>query len=260
MKARMLIEAIVVAVLAVAAGYAQAQSGSEVDVQEKLGETVALDVPLTDENGNEIALRSLVDKPTILIFNYFRCPGICPILFSSMVNAVNRMDLEPGEDYRLVAVSFDPADTPEMARQKKANYLNMMRRPFPPDAWRFLTGSAADTRAVADSAGFRFRRQSEDMFMHPGVIMVLTPDGILSRYIYGTSYLPAEVMMAIQEARAGQVRPTISKVLSFCYSYDPEGRRYVFRVTRFFGALILALAVLFTVFILFRKKTKQAQP
>jgi len=240
-------------------GNAQMKSGSDVDVDEKLGQTVALDVPLVDENGSEITLRALVDRPTILIFNYFRCPGICPILLSSVVNVVNEMSLEPGRDYRVVAVSFDPTDTAEMARQKKANYLNMMRRPFPPDAWRFLTGSARNTKAVADSAGFNYRKQSEDMFMHPGVIMVLTHQGILSRYIYGSSYQPAEVVMAIQEAEAGQVRPTISKVLSFCYSYDPEGRRYVFSVTRFFGAAVLALVAVFLVFVVFRKKKKEVQ-
>jgi len=256
MKARMVVGLVLFALLAVTG---LAQTGSEVDVDEKLGETVALDVPLVDENGNDITLRALVDKPTILIFNYFRCPGICPILLSSMVNVVNEMDLEPGRDYRLVAVSFDPTDTPEMARQKKANYLNMMRRPFSPDAWRFLTGSAENTRAVADSAGFHYRKQSEDMFMHPGVIMLLTSDGILSRYIYGTSYQPAEVVMAIQEAAAGQVRPTISKVLSFCYSYDPEGRRYVFSITRFFGAAILALVAVFLVFVIFRKRKNATQ-
>jgi protein SCO1/2 len=235
-------------------GLAQVKTGSEIDVDEKLGQTVALDVPLVDENGSEITLRALVDRPTILIFNYFRCPGICPILLSSVVNVVNEMSLEPGRDYRIVAVSFDPTDTPEMARQKKANYLNMMRRPFPPDAWRFLTGTAGNTKAVADSAGFNYRKQSEDMFMHPGVVMGLTPQGVLSRYIYGTSYQPAEVAMAIQEAAAGQVRPTISKVLSFCYSYDPESRRYVFSITRFFGAAVLFSVAVFLVFVVFRKK------
>ena len=97
------------------------------------------------------------------------------------------------------------------------------------------------------------------MFIHPGVIMVLTSKGILSRYIYGTSYQPVEVAMAIKEAEAGQVRPTISKVLSFCYSYDPEGRRYVFSITRFFGAAILILVALFLVFVIFRKKKKKVQ-
>ncbi|MBN2319462.1 MAG: SCO family protein [Acidobacteria bacterium] len=258
MKARIFILAVFIAVSSMT-GFSQMKSGSEVDVDEKLGETIAMDIPLKDENGNDITLGSLVDRPTILIFNYFRCPGICPILLSSVVNVVNEMSLEPGKDYRLVAVSFDPTDTPEMARQKKANYLNMMRRPFPPDAWHFLTGSGENTRVVADSAGFGYRKQSEDMYMHPGVIILLTPEGIISRYIDGTSYQPAEVTMAIQEAAAGQVRPTISKVLSFCYSYDPEGRRYVFSITRFFGAAILAVVVVFMVFVVLRKKNNRPE-
>ena len=240
-------------------GRAQMQSGSDVGVDEKLGKTVALDVPLVDENGNEITLRALVDKPTILIFNYFRCPGICPIIFSSMVGVVNEMSLEPGKDYRLVAVSFDPTDTAGMARQKKANYLNMMRRPFPPDAWRFLTGSAENTKKITDSTGYKYIKQSEDMFMHPGAIIVLTPEGMISRYIYGTSYQPAEVVMAIREAGAGEVRPTISKVFSFCYSYDPESRSYVFSITRFLGAAILVLVAIFLIFVVFRRKKKEAQ-
>jgi len=258
MAARLCVMIVALALFSTA-GYTQVTSGSEVDVDEKLGQTVALDVPLVDENGNATTLRAFVDKPTILIFNYFRCPGICPILLSSVVSVVNEMSLEPGSDYRLIAVSFDPTDTPEMARQKKANYLNMMRRPFPPDAWHFLTGSAANTRAVADSAGFNYRKQGEDMFMHPGVVMVLTPEGVLSRYIYGTTYLPAEVAMAIQEARAGEVRPTISKVLSFCYSYDPEGRQYVFSITRFFGAVILAFVAVFLIFVVLRKNKRKVQ-
>lgn len=253
-----MIAAAVLIVLTSLPGLAQTKSGSGVDVEEKLGEEVALDVPLKDENGNETTLRALVDKPTILIFNYFRCPGICPIILSSVVKVVNEMDLEPGKDYRLIAVSFDPTDTPEMALKKKANYLNMMRRPFPPDAWYFLTGTAENTKAVADSTGYVYQKQ-DDMYAHPGVIMVLTSKGVLSRYIYGTTYLPAEVAMAIREAAAGEVRPTISKVLSFCYSYDPEGRRYVFSITRLFGAAILALVAVFLIFVIFRKKKKKAQ-
>ena len=123
------------------AGSAQTKSSLDVSIDEKLGQQVAMDVVLKDENGNDITLRRLIDKPTILIFNYFRCAGICPVLLSNLVGIVNQMKLEPGKDYRLVAVSFDPTDTPEMAREKKANYLNQMRRSFPPDAWHFLTGT-----------------------------------------------------------------------------------------------------------------------
>ena len=240
------------------AGHGQMKSRSEVGIDEKLGAKVAMDLSLQDEQGDPVTLRALIDKPTILIFNYFRCPGICPAVFSSMAAVVNEMSLEPGTDYRLVAVSFDPADTPEMARSKKANYLNLMRRQFPPDAWRFLTGKGENTKAIADSTGYAYRKQGENMYMHPGAVIVLTPEGVISRYIYGTSYLPAEVAMAIREAAAGEVRPTISKVLSFCYSYDPEGRRYVFSVTRLVGAVILALVAVFLVWVLFKKKRQGA--
>jgi protein SCO1/2 len=219
-----------------------------------------MDTLLKDENGNDVTLRQLVDKPTILIFNYLRCPGICPVLISGMVEVINQMPLEPGKDFRLIAVSFDPTDTPDKAREKKANYLNQMRRPFPPDAWHFLTGNALNTKTVADSAGFNYRQQG-DMYVHPGAIIVLTPQGIISRYLYGTSFLPADVAMAVQEAARGQVRPTISKMLSFCYTYDPEGRRYVFSVTRLFGVLILALVVVYAVFVLLKRaKTPNTKP
>jgi protein SCO1 len=235
------------------AGNAQMRTPSNVGIDEKLGSQVALDAVLKDENGKDVTLRQYVDKPTILIFNYFRCPGICPVLINSVVDVVNRMQFEPGKEYRIVAVSFDHTDTPEMARQKKANYLNQMQRPFSPDNWHFLTGTAENVKAVADSAGFQYRQQGE-MYIHPGAIMVLTPKGILSRYLYGTSFLPADVEIAVKEAAGGGVLPSISKVLAFCYVSDPQGRGRVFSVTRFVGAATLVIAGIFVIFVLRGRK------
>jgi protein SCO1/2 len=234
---------------AAAAASSQMKASTEIGIDEKLGSQVALDTILKDENGNDVTLRQYVDKPTILVFNYFRCPGICPLILSSLVDVVNRMQLDPGKDYRLIAVSFDSADTPAMAREKKANYLNQMRRPFSPDSWHFLTGTEENTKVVADSTGYKYRKQG-DMYIHPGAIMVLSPKGIISRYLYGNSFLPADVEMAIQEAAGGQVLPSISRVLSFCYTRDPQGRGYVFSITRFAGAVTLLMAVILVVFIL----------
>jgi protein SCO1/2 len=236
-------------------GVPQMNTSSEVGIDEKLGKQVAMDVVLKDENANDVTLAQLINKPTILIFNYYRCPGICPVIFNSMVQVVNQIQMEPGRDFVLISVSFDPIDTPEQARQKKANYLNMLKRQFPPNAWYFLTGSAANTKAVADSAGFNYRKQ-EDMYAHPGAIIVLTPKGIISRYLYGTTFLTADVAMAIQEAAGGKVRPTISKVLSFCYAYDPENRAYIFSATRLMGSIILVLAIVFVIFVV-RGKTRK---
>jgi protein SCO1/2 len=236
-------------------GKPQMKPAADIGIDEKLGMQVAMDIVLKDENGNDITLRQLVDKPTILMFVYFRCPGICPVLINSMVEVVNRIQMEPGKDFRLIAVSFDPTDTAELARQKKANYLNQLRRQFPPEAWHFLTGSAENTKAVADSAGFNYRKQ-DDMYVHPGAIIALTPKGIISRYLYGTSFLTADVELAIKEASGGKVRPTISKVLSFCYTYDPEGRKYAFSVTRAAGAAILICAAVFLIFVVKGRKKK----
>jgi protein SCO1/2 len=236
----------------------QAQNSADVGIDEKPGVQVSLDTMLRNETGGDVTLRQLVDKPTILMFNYFRCPSVCPVLINNMVEVVNQIQLEPGKDFRLIAISFDPTDTPELARQKKANYLNRLTRPFPPAAWHFLTGDAANVKAVADSAGFKYRKEG-DMYAHPGAIMILTPKGIMSRYLYGTSFLTADVALAVQEAAGGKVRPTISRILSFCYSYDPDGRRYVFSLTRTAGAVVLIFAVVFLIFAL-RGRSKKSTP
>jgi protein SCO1/2 len=235
--------------------YGQMKAPVSIGIDEKLGASVNLDAVLKDESGKQVTLRQYVDKPTILMFNYFRCPGICPVLISNMVEVVNRMKLEPGKDYRLVAVSFDPTDTPQIAGEKKANYLNQMRRPFSPDGWHFLTGNGENTKAVADSTGFKYQLRG-DMYVHPGAIILLTPKGIVSRYIYGTSFVPADVEMAVREAAGGAVRPTVSKALAFCFTYDPQGRKYVFSITRLVGTATLVLAGIFIVFVI-RGKTKK---
>jgi protein SCO1/2 len=221
----------------------------EAGIEEKLGAQAALDITLKDEQGNDVTLRQLVDKPTILTLNYFRCTGICTPLLNGIADVFNRIGIVPGKDFQAITVSFDPQDTPEIARQKKINYLKLMNRPVAPAAWRFLTGDAPDTRHLADSVGFRFRAQG-DQFVHPGVVIVLTPKGIVSRYLYGISYLPADIEMAIREAEAGQVRPTISRILDFCYSFDPQSRRSVLNITRLAGAGILVLAGAYVVILL----------
>ncbi len=248
------IAAFILLLLFASAGNAQMRAPSDIGIDEKLGARVALDIPLKDEDGNQVTLRQYVDKPTILMFNYLRCPGVCPVLINSAVDAVNRMNLEPGKDYRLVAVSFDHTDTPQLAREKKANYLNQMRRPFSPDNWHFLTGTLENIKAVADSAGFRYQQQG-DMFVHPGAIILLTPKGIVSRYLYGSTFLPADIEMAVKEAAGGEVLPSISRVLSFCYVTDPKGRGRVFSITRFAGAATLVVAGIFIIFVLRPKKS-----
>jgi len=230
--------------LAASGARPQGAPAGEAGVTEVLGNQAALDAPLKDEDGNDVTLRRLIDKPTILTLNYFRCAGICTPLLNGLADSLNAIAIAPGSDFQVITVSFDPRDTPEIARQKRINYLGQMKRPFPPQAWRFLTGPAESTKQIADSVGFHFRADG-DQFIHPGAVMVLSPKGEVTRYMYGISFLPADVEIAVRDAAAGVSSPSIARVLAFCYSYDPVGRRHVFDITRAAGAAILVLAGIF---------------
>jgi protein SCO1/2 len=239
--------------------HAQAPVKTNVGIDEKLGGQVALDAPLKDENGNAVNLRQLIDKPTILTLNYFRCAGICTPLLNGLQNAINKIELEPGKQFQVITISFDPTDTPDIARQKRINYLAQMTRPFPPNAWRFFTGEAQNIKVITDSVGFKFVADG-DQFIHVGAIMVLSPKGKVSRYMYGTSFLPADLKLAVQEASRGLANPTIARVLSYCYSYDPKQDAYVFNITRVVGiAMLIVIAIFVVILIKGRAKAKNRE-
>jgi protein SCO1/2 len=219
-------------------------SPQEVGIDEKLGQVAALDTTLRDENNQPVTLRSLIDKPTILSLNYFSCAAICTPQLINMADLFDQTQAEPGKDYQVLTVSFDPRDTPEIAAQKRADLLHQIKRPFPQAAWHFLTGDAAVTKALADSVGFKFKPQGSD-FIHPAALIFLSPKGEITRYMYGITYLPADVQMALQEASKGEARPTINKWLNICFNYDPVGRKYVFSLTRTVATVIIFGAVIF---------------
>jgi protein SCO1/2 len=236
-----------------------ARAADEVAIDEKLGATVPLDLQLNDESGQKVTLKALIDKPTALTLNYFRCAGICTPQLNNLVHTLNEIQLEPGKDFQVITVSFDPADTPEVAAGKRTNYLKLLKRPFPPLAWRFLTGDASSTKRLTDAVGFHFKQQ-RDSFLHPAALVILSPQGKVTRYMYGITYLPIDLQMAVDEAKSGLVRPTISKALDFCYSYDPAGRKYVIDVTRIAGSVTLLAAAVFAAVVLFRgrRRTERA--
>jgi protein SCO1 len=235
-----------------------AQVPAAVGVDEKLGKSVPLDLTLKDEDGKPVTLRSLVDTPTILTLNYFRCAGICTPILNSVAGMAGKLTLEPDRDYRIVTVSFDDRDTPEIASRKRANYLKQMDRPFPPSGWRFLTGDAKSTKELCDAVGFTFEKQGED-FIHPGVIVFLSPEGKITRYMYGITFLPADVQMALTEAAKGQAEPTVNRLLQFCFRYDPQGRRFVFSATRLAGTTVLLAALGFVAFLVIRGRRRPGE-
>jgi protein SCO1/2 len=172
---------------------------------------------------------------------------------NGLSQVIDRLDLEPGKDYQVITISFDPTEDYLKAVEKKKNYLDNMQKKIPPDSWRFFTSDSVNAARITDAVGFRYIRQGKD-FIHSAGIMVLSPKGKITRYLYGTDFLPFDVKMALTEASEGKATPTIAKIVKLCYSYDPEGRRYVLNITRIAGGGILVLLIAFVAFVTLKKK------
>jgi protein SCO1/2 len=228
----------------------------EIGIIEKLGEYIPLDLAFNDENGDSITLRQLVNKPTILSFIYFRCPTICPRMLSDLSRLLEKIDLEPGPDFTLITISFDPTDTPQAAADKKMNFIKSIQRSIPDSAWRFLTGDVNNIAEITESVGYRFKKDGQD-FIHPSALFILAPDGKIIRYIIGLSYLPFDVKLALIEAAEGRIGQTINRVLLYCFSYDPKGRTYGLDITKIMGTIILFLIGVFVVFLFIKTQARK---
>ncbi len=230
-----------------------------VGLDEKLGDTVPLDLEFYDEGGYPVTLRELINKPTIVTFVYYQCPGLCSPLLTEVSRMVDAVDLELGKDYEIVTVSFNKDETPDIAAMKKENYIASLEKAVDEDAWHFLTGDSSAIMAFTGAAGFYFKREGKD-FVHPTALVFLSPEGKITRYLNGIQYLPFNVKMALIEASEGKVSPTIAKLLNFCFSFDPESHSYALNITRVAGGSVLLLVVLFVViFIVKPKKKKEAK-
>ena len=226
----------------------------EVGIVEKLGNVLPDDIILKDENGADVNLKSLIDKPTVISLVYFRCPGICSPLLNGLAKVVDRTDLVPGKDFNVITLSFDHNEDYQLASAKKETYFGTLKRSdATKESWRFLSGDSANIHKVTNTLGFGFQKQGND-FIHGASIMVVASDGKMIRYLYGTDYLPFDFKMAITEAGEGRISPTIAKVVKMCFSYDPDSRKYVLNVTRIAGGGILLLLGLFAGFLIFKKK------
>jgi protein SCO1/2 len=171
--------------------------------------------------------------------------------------ALPKVALRPGEQFSVLSISFDETETPVMARGSEKTYMTAMRGEFPEEAWHFLTGDLDNIHLLTEAIGYGFQRQGTD-FLHPVVIVVVAADGKIVRYLYGTQFLPMDLTLALVEADEGRVGATIRRVVGFCFTYDPENRRYVFNLLRVTGTVVLASAGAFLGFLIFtgRKRKK----
>jgi protein SCO1/2 len=226
----------------------------EVGIVEHLDTIIPANITFNNELGQPVNLKSLITRPTILTLVYYDCPGICPQLLSGVSVVIEKIGLQLGKDYQVITVSFNYDDTPAASVEKKKNFLRSHSRPYA-EHWVYLTGDSANIYSLTHALGYNFTRAGND-FMHPSCIMVLSPEGKVTRYLYGTSYLPFDVKMAIIEAQKGQSRPTINRVLEYCFSYDPEGRKYTLQVTKISATVIIFFALLLFIFLIVRSRKK----
>lgn len=234
----------------------QDQREPEIGIVEKLDTYLPKDIYLIDENNQKVVLTDLIDKPTIINFVYYRCPGICSPLMEGLANVMEASDLEAGVDYQVLTISFDPRETIDLGIRKKANYLNLVtKKDQISKGWRFFVSDSASIAKGTNAVGFKYKRQGND-FTHAASVTVVSPKGKITRYLNGINYLPFDFKMAIIEASKGMSSPTINKIMQFCFSYDPISHSYVLNVTQISGVLILFIASLFFLVLIFKPKRK----
>lgn len=221
-----------------------------------------LDLHFHDETGREVQLREFFgQKPVVLAFVYYSCPMLCDQVQMGVVGALRMLSFNPGHDYEVVFISFDPHDTPEQAAEKKNAAVARFHRPQTISGWHFLTGSQESIESATRAANFRFRYDAKSkLFAHASGVMILTADGRISRYFYGVEYPGRDVRLGLVDASAGKIGSPIDHVLLFCYHYDPSSATYsasILRIIRL-GGILTVLSIVAGIWIFRRREVRAA--
>lgn len=230
---------------------------SAVTVEEHLGSKLPSNLVFRDENGVSVRLADLVTSPTIILPVYYSCSNVCYNLQWGLAGILKKITGVPENDYRVISISFDENETPQLAAKFKRVYLTAMHAPFPDSGWRFLTGDAANIRQFTDAIGYRFQRRGND-FIHPVASVIVSQDGTIVRYLYGTSFLPKDLSLALIEARSGTSGTTIRKVMGYCFTFDQARKTYVFNLLRVSATVVILCTGGFLIFLVVTgRKRKQ---
>jgi protein SCO1 len=220
----------------------------DVGFEPPLNGQMPLDLPFRDETGRTVQLRDYFgQKPVVLAFVYYGCPMLCDQVEQGVVGVLRMLSFNPGRDYDVVFVSFDPRETPDMAAEKKKKALAHFRRPETDSGWHFLTGSRESIEAATKAANFRFSFDAKNnLFAHASGVLLLTPDGHISRYFYGVEYPGRDMRLGLVDASAGKIGSPIDHVLLYCYHYDPTAAKYsasILKIIRLAGILTILCMV-----------------
>lgn len=227
-----------------------------VGIDQKMGAQIPLDLPFSDENGRPVTLRQYAGKPIVLALVYYQCPSLCNMVLNGLMRSVKDSTLSAGKDFEIVAVSFDPRETPEMAAAKKATYLKSYARTHSERGWHFLTGAGPSSKGVADAAGFHYAYDPvTNQYAHGSAIILLTPEGRVSKYFYGIEYPERDVRLGLVEASNRRIGSPIDQVMLYCFHYDPSNGKYgmaIMNVLRLGGLLTVGVLATFML-IMFRR-------
>jgi protein SCO1/2 len=218
-----------------------------VGITETFGAQVDLGYTFRDETGKKVTLGSVVNgsKPVLLFLAYYECPNLCNLFLNGATETLKRMAMEPGRDFEIVTVSIDPRENPELAAAKKGSLINLLGKPDAARGWHFWVDDHeqkadapnANSKKLAEQVGFHYRYdKDQDQYAHTSGMVVLTPEGKVSRYLYGIEFRPNDVRLALAEAGGDRIGRLADKLLLFCYHYDPKGKRYAIYATNLMRA------------------------
>jgi protein SCO1/2 len=216
----------------------------DVGIDQMLDGPLPLGLTFTDETGADVELgRYFGERPVVLAFVYYECPMLCTQVLNGLVGSLEALSFNPGQEFEVVIVSFDPGETPALAAEKKAAYMRRYGRPETADGWHYLTGRQANIDALTGAAGFRYAYdEAIDQYAHPAAILIATPDGRIARYLYDIQFAPRDLQLALVEATDGRIGSVVDQALLYCYHYDPETGTYgfvVMNLVRLAGILTL---------------------
>lgn len=234
-----------------------------VDFKQRLEAYLPLDLNFRDEDGQAVKLGDYFgQKPVILVFAYYECPMLCTLALNDLTAALRDVDFQVGEQFEVLTVSIDPGEGPELARQKKHAYLQSLGQPGAEAGWHFLTGEQGAISALAASAGFEYRYLAdEDEYAHPTGVVILTPEGQISRYILGIGYSANDLRLGLVDAAGRKIATLVDQFYLLCYQYDPVTGRYTLLIHRLLqaGGALTALGLGMGVFFL-RKAERGERP
>lgn len=235
----------------------------EVGIEQKLDAQIPLETEFKDENGRTVKLAEFFnkDKPVILAFVYYECPMLCNEVLNGLTGALKGISFDAGKEFEVVAISFDARenDKPDLAKNKKENYLNRYQRAGTEKGWHFLTGPQDSIDAVTKAVGFNYKwDEKSNQFAHAGGFLMTTPEGKVSRYFYGIEYEPRQIKFGIMDSAKNKIGSPVDQLMLYCYHYDPASGKYGFKILnaiRLGGILTLVgLGGMFFVFWRYNKK------